>query len=110
MSQINLSPNPGEIWHLKILPQEWSNGVVLAVTDDGKSFVTAQIISTELPASYVGANIEIHDSFTTNVPVPFVVNLDELQTLPADKFESKRGRLNDEDWTTVSNAYLNLSK
>ena len=42
--------------------------------------------------------------------LPFVVKLDELQTLPADKFESKRGRLNDEDWTTVSNAYLNLSK
>ena len=72
--------------------------------------MTAQIISTELPAGYMGANIEIHDSFPLKVPAPFVVKLDELQTLPADKFESKRGRLNDEDWTTVSNAYLNLSK
>lgn len=110
MTQNNLSPNPGEIWQLKLPQQDWWNGVVLAIADNGKAFVTAQIISTKLPADYVGVNIEIHDSFTTKVSEPFVVKLDNPQTLPADEFEFKRGHLNDEDWTTVSNAYLNLAK
>ena len=110
MTQNNLTPNPGEIWQLKTPDPNWVNGVVLAITNNGASFVAAQIVCTQLPDNYTGDNIEIHDSFATNVPVPFVVKLDNLKTLTTTHFEFKRGCLNDADWANVSNAYLNLTK
>ena len=108
MSDNVVTPDVGEIWSLYPPGEDWQNGLVIDVKENGKIFVTAKITNSELPANYEGVNIEIHDSFNTKVPVPFVIFLDSLKDLSTTYFDTKRGRLSKQDFDKVLDAYSKI--
>ena len=92
-----IQPQVGEIWQLKMPFQGWYNGLVLEFLDETEKFVTAKIVTTELPPNYAGLNVEIHDIVHTHIPTPFVVYIDQAKNLTIDNFDCKRGQLSAED-------------
>lgn len=105
MTEPNISPQVGEIWELTNCNFDWGNVVVLEIADKGKSFIAARISITDLSVNYSGLNVEIIDSFLTNVPSNFVIHIEKADKVSKDKFSKKRGTLNDADLQKVLNNY-----
>ena len=114
MTETNIMPEISETWELKPPLQDWVNVLILEVinnADGTKTFVSAKIITTELPVNYSGLNIEINDGgFSSNICSPFVVYLDNPQNLDVSYFKHKRGKLKNEDWKRAENNYLEYKK
>lgn len=109
MSENMINPKVGETWSLHLHHEDWYNGLVVAIKNNGEDFVTAKIICTELPVNYTGINIQIDDSFNTDIPSPFVVYLDSVKELPKKYFAKKRGQLSAKDLQRVLNSYEKIS-
>lgn len=114
MTEKDVMPEIGETWELKLPLQDWVNVLILEAinnADGTKTFVSAKIITTELPVNYSGLNVEINDGgFSSNICSSFVVYLDNPQNLDVSYFKQKRGKLKNEDWTRAENNYLDYKR
>ena len=110
MIEKSFYPQIREIWHLYKPEESWRTCLIVESKNNGESFVTAKVIVTELPEDYNGINIEINDSFTTNVATPFTIFMDDLKEWKKEWFDVRRGQLSDEDWQKVLDIYSMLNK
>ena len=112
MTEPRIFPQVGETWQLISMPANdanWVNVLILEVinnTDGTKTFVSAKIITTELPINYVGSNVEIAYSSSSGISAPFVIYIDEPRNFDIRYFQHKRGKLKNEDWEKAVTNYL----